>query len=70
MHRLGIMQNEICQIKTMQNRQKAILWWDNISSLEQKIILKKHNLGYRKPSSVTGREIEEFWNKRFQEIAA
>lgn len=43
------------------NRAKSIEWWGYLSSLQQKVILKEFNLGYRKPSSLTGREIENIW---------
>ena len=46
------------------NLTKSIEWWKTLSSLQQKVILKEFNLGYRKPSSLTGQEIGNIWYKK------
>lgn len=51
----------------MENRKKALQWWNNLTFEEKYFKVVKHKelvVGYpdRDPNTLTGREVEQIWN--------
>ena len=44
------------------DRELALEWWNNISDFGKMTLIRMHNL-VTNMHSITGREIEEIWNK-------
>lgn len=45
------------------NRELALEWWNNLTSFQRSYFKDLHFDNQRSLSTLTGREIEEIWNK-------